>query len=155
MLAFILRRLAQALAVMLTVAFIAFMLFQYVGDPVTNLLGQDATACRDLTNWVDGLSEPRAREGLEDAERRLQPPVTIDDLWEIAVCLLALGGSEQAVTLLTPHAQAAASPEDWILAAVVARVDSADRCRAVLQAARERWSDDPRIASAEQQLLGL
>ncbi len=43
MLAFILRRLAQAVIVMLTVAFIAFMLFQYVGDPVTNLLGQDAT----------------------------------------------------------------------------------------------------------------
>jgi len=44
MLAFVLRRLIQALVVMLTVAFIAFMLFQYVGDPVTNLLGQDATA---------------------------------------------------------------------------------------------------------------
>ncbi len=43
MLAFILRRLAQAIIVMLTVAFIAFMLFQYVGDPVTSLLGQDAT----------------------------------------------------------------------------------------------------------------
>ena len=43
MLAFILRRLIQAVVVMLTVAFIAFMLFQYVGDPVTNLLGQDAT----------------------------------------------------------------------------------------------------------------
>jgi peptide/nickel transport system permease protein len=43
MLPFILRRLAQAVIVMLTVAFIAFMLFQYVGDPVTNLLGQDAT----------------------------------------------------------------------------------------------------------------
>jgi peptide/nickel transport system permease protein len=43
MLVFILRRLAQALIVMLTVAFIAFMLFQYVGDPVNNLLGQDAT----------------------------------------------------------------------------------------------------------------
>ena len=28
---------------MLAVAFIAFMLFQYVGDPVLNLLGQDAT----------------------------------------------------------------------------------------------------------------
>ena len=28
---------------MLTVAFIAFMLFQYVGDPVTSILGQDAT----------------------------------------------------------------------------------------------------------------
>jgi len=43
MLAFILRRLLQAVIVMLTVAFIAFMLFQYVGDPVTSLLGQDAT----------------------------------------------------------------------------------------------------------------
>jgi len=44
MLAFVLRRLIQSVVVMLTVAFIAFMLFQYVGDPVTNLLGQDATA---------------------------------------------------------------------------------------------------------------
>jgi peptide/nickel transport system permease protein len=43
MLAFVLRRLIQAVVVMLTVAFIAFTLFQYVGDPVTNLLGQDAT----------------------------------------------------------------------------------------------------------------
>lgn len=43
MLAFILRRLIQALLVMVTVAFIAFMLFQYVGDPVVFLLGQDAT----------------------------------------------------------------------------------------------------------------
>ena len=43
MLAFVLRRLVQAVLVMLTVAFIAFMLFQYVGDPVTNILGQDAT----------------------------------------------------------------------------------------------------------------
>ena len=42
MLAFILRRLAQALVVMGVVAFIAFMLFQYVGDPVVFLLGQDA-----------------------------------------------------------------------------------------------------------------
>ena len=43
MFVFVLRRLAQAVIVMLTVAFIAFMLFQYVGDPVTSLLGQDAT----------------------------------------------------------------------------------------------------------------
>jgi peptide/nickel transport system permease protein len=43
MLAFVLRRLAQALGVLLTVAFIAFMLFQYVGDPVSSMLGQDAT----------------------------------------------------------------------------------------------------------------
>lgn len=59
MLAFILRRLAQALAVMLAVAFIAFMLFQYVGDPVTNLLGQDATAEeRDALRADLGLDQP-------------------------------------------------------------------------------------------------
>jgi peptide/nickel transport system permease protein len=40
---FVLRRIVQAVIVMLSVAFIAFMLFQYVGDPVTNILGQDAT----------------------------------------------------------------------------------------------------------------
>ena len=33
----------QALLVMLTVALIAFSLFQFVGDPVSNLLGQEAT----------------------------------------------------------------------------------------------------------------
>ncbi len=43
MLAFILRRLLQAVIVMLTVGFIAFTLFQYVGDPVNSMLGQDAT----------------------------------------------------------------------------------------------------------------
>jgi peptide/nickel transport system permease protein len=40
---FILRRLLQAAGVMLSVALIAFVLFQYVGDPVTIMLGQDAT----------------------------------------------------------------------------------------------------------------
>jgi len=42
MFAFILRRLMQAVIVMIAVAFIAFLLFQYVGDPVVFLLGQDA-----------------------------------------------------------------------------------------------------------------
>lgn len=42
MLAFVLRRLVQALIVMVVVAFVAFLLFQYVGDPVVFLLGQDA-----------------------------------------------------------------------------------------------------------------
>lgn len=44
MLAFVLRRIWQAAVVMLVVAFCAFALFQYVGDPVHQLLGQDATA---------------------------------------------------------------------------------------------------------------
>lgn len=43
MLVFVLRRLAQAVLVMLTVALVSFALFQFVGDPVTHLLGQDAT----------------------------------------------------------------------------------------------------------------
>ncbi len=59
MLVFILRRLAQAVIVMLTVAFLAFMLFQYVGDPVTNLLGQDATQeQREQLRRDLGLDEP-------------------------------------------------------------------------------------------------
>ena len=59
MLAFVLRRLAQAVIVMLSVAFIAFMLFQYVGDPVTNLLGQDATTEQRLQLRADlGLDQP-------------------------------------------------------------------------------------------------
>jgi len=43
MLAFVVRRLLQAILVMLTVALVAFLLFQYVGDPVAQMLGQDAT----------------------------------------------------------------------------------------------------------------
>ena len=43
MLAFVLRRLLQSTAVMAVVSFIAFGLFNYVGDPVAGMLGQDAT----------------------------------------------------------------------------------------------------------------
>jgi peptide/nickel transport system permease protein len=43
MLAFVVRRLLQAAMVMLVVAFVAFSLFQYVGDPVLAMVGQDAT----------------------------------------------------------------------------------------------------------------
>ncbi len=43
MFAFIVQRLLQAVIVMVSVAFISFLLFQYVGDPVVFLLGQDAT----------------------------------------------------------------------------------------------------------------
>lgn len=43
MLVFIIRRLIQAVLVMLTVSLLAFVLFRYIGDPVTIMLGQDAT----------------------------------------------------------------------------------------------------------------
>ena len=57
--AFILRRLLQAVIVMVSVAFIAFLLFQYVGDPVVFLLGQDATPEQIRQLRADlGLDQP-------------------------------------------------------------------------------------------------
>ena len=59
MLAFLIRRLLQAVIVMLAVAFISFMLFQHVGDPVTHLLGQDATPEQRTQLRADlGLDRP-------------------------------------------------------------------------------------------------
>ena len=40
---FILKRLAQSLLVMAVVSAISFSLFNFVGDPVNNMVGQDAT----------------------------------------------------------------------------------------------------------------
>jgi peptide/nickel transport system permease protein len=59
MLAFVLRRLFQSIIVMVTVAFIAFMLFQYVGDPVVFLLGQDATP-EQIRELREGLGLDRS-----------------------------------------------------------------------------------------------
>ena len=57
--AFIVRRLLQAIIVMVSVAFIAFLLFQYVGDPVVFLLGQDATPEQIRQLRADlGLDQP-------------------------------------------------------------------------------------------------
>src|SRR5437762_1223578 len=59
MAAFILRRLGQAMLVMLTVGLIAFSLFRYVGDPVTLMLGQDATPeDRERVTRQLGLDRP-------------------------------------------------------------------------------------------------
>ncbi len=59
MLAFIIRRLLQAVLVMLSVAFVAFLLFQYVGDPVSQMVGQDATAEERAALRKDlGLDQP-------------------------------------------------------------------------------------------------
>ena len=43
MLAFIVQRLLQAVLVMLGVALVAFSMFRFVGDPVNNMMGQEAT----------------------------------------------------------------------------------------------------------------
>ncbi len=58
MFAFVVQRLFQALLVMLTVAFIAFSLFQFVGDPINNMVGQDATdEQRDSLRELLGLND--------------------------------------------------------------------------------------------------
>jgi len=56
--AFFLNRLAQALVVMLAAAGVAFALFQYVGDPVNNMVGQQASEA--------DRAELRAELGLDD-----------------------------------------------------------------------------------------
>jgi len=59
MLAFVLRRLAQAILVMLVVGLISFSLFQFVGDPINNMVGQEATdEQREALRERLGLNDP-------------------------------------------------------------------------------------------------
>jgi len=59
LIAFVLRRALQSLGVMLAVAFIAFMATAYIGDPLTGLLGAEATPAEraDLRQRL-GLDDP-------------------------------------------------------------------------------------------------
>ena len=124
MLAFILRRLAQAVIVMLAVGLIAFSLFRFVGDPVLFMLGQDATdeqraqVTRDL-----GLDRPfyvqyarfvanavQGEFGL--SLRQVQPvsklfverlPATLELSFVAALLALALGIPMGIYTALRPR----------------------------------------------------
>ena len=59
MLLIILRRLGQSIFVLFLVAFISFMIFRYVGNPVDNLLGQEATTeRREALIESLGLNDP-------------------------------------------------------------------------------------------------
>jgi peptide/nickel transport system permease protein len=59
MIAFVLRRLLQGILVMLVVGFIAFSLFNFVGDPVSLMLPPEATqADRDAMRQTLGLDKP-------------------------------------------------------------------------------------------------
>ncbi|TPW32108.1 ABC transporter permease [Martelella alba] len=59
MISFMLRRALQAIFVMLCVAFIAFLMFSYLGDPVLNMVGADASlAERDAVRQALGLNDP-------------------------------------------------------------------------------------------------
>ena len=43
MLSYVLQRTLQAIAVMIAVSLVSFMMFNFVGDPVDNMVGQEAT----------------------------------------------------------------------------------------------------------------
>ena len=59
MLAYIVRRLLQSILVLLAVGFIAFSLFNFVGDPINNMVGVEATdAERDRARAALGLDDP-------------------------------------------------------------------------------------------------
>lgn len=59
MIAYAIQRLLQAMAVVLIVALLSFLLFNYVGDPMNNMLGQEASrADRDALRDTLGLDDP-------------------------------------------------------------------------------------------------
>ncbi len=59
MLFIILRRILQAVLVLLLVALVSFLIFRYVGNPVDNILGQEATlAQRAALEDALGLNQP-------------------------------------------------------------------------------------------------
>jgi peptide/nickel transport system permease protein len=59
MIAYILRRLLQSLLVMLAVAFVSFAMFNFVGDPILNMVGQDTSQVEiDQLRRELGLDDP-------------------------------------------------------------------------------------------------
>jgi ABC-type dipeptide/oligopeptide/nickel transport system permease component len=87
MLAFVVRRLLQSVVVMLVVAFIAFLVFRYVGDPLAALMSQDANqADYDAARQRLGLDQPfyvqfyyfviNALQGQFGISYRVQQPVS-------------------------------------------------------------------------------
>lgn len=88
MLGYIIGRLGQALAVMLAVALVAFVLFNYIGDPINNMVGQDATTLdRAALREQLGLDDPapvqfarfigNAVQGNFGLSYRLKRPVSV------------------------------------------------------------------------------
>ena len=86
MTAYIIQRVFQAIAVMIVVALVSFLLFNFVGDPVDNMVGQEATyaervAMRDSLGLNDPFLVQFARflgnavQGEFGISYRLQRPV--------------------------------------------------------------------------------
>lgn len=112
MIAFLIQRALQAVAVVLAVALVSFLLFNYVGDPVNNMVGQEASlADREAIREALGLNDPflvqfarfvgNAIQGEFGISLRLQRPVadliaermpaTLELVFASAVIALTLG----------------------------------------------------------------
>ncbi|HUK07598.1 MAG TPA: ABC transporter permease [Stellaceae bacterium] len=124
MLAFVVRRLAQSVAVMLAVGFIAFAMFRFVGDPVNSLVGQD-TSIEDRAKLRHdlGLDDPfvvqfarflgHAAEGnfgvsyqfAEPVQRLIgeRLPATLELSFTAVLLALAVGVPMGVYTGLNPH----------------------------------------------------
>ena len=73
MLAFIIQRLFQAVIVMMVVGIISFSLFQFVGDPVNNMLGPEGTTeQREKLREKLGLNDPIPMQFVRYAGNALQ-----------------------------------------------------------------------------------
>jgi peptide/nickel transport system permease protein len=73
MIAFVLQRLLQGIAVMLVVGFIAFSLFNFVGDPVSLMLPPEATqADREAMRQSLGLDKPFYKQFATFVENAVQ-----------------------------------------------------------------------------------
>ncbi|KAA0969533.1 ABC transporter permease [Aureimonas fodinaquatilis] len=59
MLQFLLRRIGHSIFVLLAIAFMSFLIFQFVGDPISNMVGQDTSmAERERLRTELGLDRP-------------------------------------------------------------------------------------------------
>ena len=59
MISYVIQRVLQAIAVMVAVALVSFLLFNFVGDPIDNMIGQDASGeKREAMRDALGLNDP-------------------------------------------------------------------------------------------------
>ena len=112
MIFYVINRILQSIGVMLFTAFVCFILFNYVGDPINNMVGQETTIQdREALREQLGLNDPtvvqffrflrNAARGDFGISYRLQRPVrdliperlpaTLELVFASAILALALG----------------------------------------------------------------
>jgi peptide/nickel transport system permease protein len=124
MIAFVLRRLAQSILVLLIVGFVSFSMFRFIGDPINNMMGQEATLEQraELARQL-GLDQPfpvqfarfilRAAQGDFGVSYRLGRPVmdliierlpaTLELAFVSALLAFAVGVSMGVYTAIHPR----------------------------------------------------